>query len=207
MVGTKKKSAKKGFYEVEAPMTAVKISLYGSSAEEFDGKVAKLDLTKSLRGRSVELRMRVKNDNGILRGIPISANLVGSYIRRAMRRGSDYVEDSFLAECADAVITIKPFLITRMKVSRAIQKALRDAARKYIIEHVKIRSVKELFSDVIANKLQKGMSLKLKKIYPLAFCEIRTFEVLGHQGSPEVPLSFKEQDSPLENLSLKSQGV
>ena len=180
MAGTKtKKSAKKGFYDVEAPMTAVEISLYGSSAEEFDGKIVKLDLTKSLRGRSVELRMKVKNDSGILRTTPISANLVGSYIRRAMRRGSDYVEDSFSAECVDALVRVKPFLITRMKVSRAIQKALRETAKKYVVDYVKIRSVKELFSDVIANKLQKGMSIKLKKIYPLAFCEIRAFEVLG----------------------------
>jgi len=180
-----KKSAKKSFYDLDAPMTSVKISLYGSSVEEFDGKVVKLDLTKSLRGRSVELKMKIENENGALRAVPISANLAGSYIRRALRKGSDNVEDSFSAECMDAIVIMKPFLITRMKVSRAVRRVLRDNAKKYILDYIRIRSVKELFSDIITNKLQKGMSLKLKKIYPLAFCEIRVFEVVEKKKDGE----------------------
>ncbi len=178
-----KKAAKKGFYDVEAPMTAVKISLYGGSAEEFEGKVVKLDLTKSLRGKSIELRMRVASENGVLRAMPISARLTESYIRRAMRKGSDYVEDSFLIEGMDVSARIKIFLITRMKVSRAVRKALRENAKKYVLDYVKIRHAKEIFSDIVTNKLQKGLSVKLKKIYPLALCEIKSFEITGQRTS------------------------
>ena len=70
----KTKGVKKSFYDIEAPMTAVKISLYGGSAEEFEGRVVTLDLTKSLRGRNLELRMRIKNENGKLNATPISVN-------------------------------------------------------------------------------------------------------------------------------------
>ena len=175
---TVKRSMKKEFYDVEAPMTAMKISLYGGNPEEFDGKTIILDLTKSLRGRSFELRMRIKNDNGKLVAVPMNLRLAGSYIRRAMHRGIDYVEDSFNAECRDAIVRIKPFLITRKNVSRAVRKALRETANKYIISYIKIRSIKELFSDIMTNKLQKGIASKLKKIYPLAMSEIRVFEFL-----------------------------
>lgn len=195
MVGqTKVKGVvKKSFYKVEAPLTAVKISLYGSSAEEFDGRFVTLDLTKSLRGKSLELRMKVKNENGKLRAVPMSANLAGSYIRRSMRRGIDYVEDSFKTECEDAIVLIKPFLITRKRVSRAVRKALREGAQKYIKEHVKSRDTKELFSDIISNKLQRGMSIKLKKIYPLAMCEIRVFEIIGEKALAESEVKAKEK--------------
>ena len=107
-------------------MTAIKISLYGSSQEEFDGKAVTLDLTKSLRGKNLLLKMKVKYQEGKLIALPVNVELAGSFIRRAMRRGSDYVEDSFEAECRDAFVTVKPFLITRMRVSRAVRKALRD---------------------------------------------------------------------------------
>lgn len=177
---------KKGFYEVEAPLTALKISLYGSSLEEFNGRVVTLDLTKSLRGRSVELRMKVKNEDGKLRAYPISANVAGSYVRRAMRRGIDYVEESFKVNCRDAVLLVRPFLIARRRVSRNVRKSLRDNARKFIASYVKIRTIKELFSDIIANKLQRGMALKLKKVYPLAMCEIRAFEVVGERPLEEI---------------------
>ena len=186
----KTKGVKKSFYDVEAPMTAVKISLYGGSAEEFEGRVVTLDLTKSLRGRNLELRMRIKNENGKLNATPLSVNLPGSYIRRSMRRGIDYVEDSFMVNCRDAILSIKPFLITRKNVSRAVRNALRFNTRKFIDAYIKIRTTKELFSDIISNKLQRGMALKLKKVYPLAMCEIRLFEVLGDKPLEEI----KEED-------------
>ena len=107
-----------------------------------------------------------------------------------MRRGIDYVEDSFRVNCRDAILSIKPFLITRKNVSRAVRNALRFNTRKFIDAYIKIRTTKELFSDIISNKLQRGMALKLKKVYPLAMCEIRLFEVLGDKPLEEI----KEED-------------
>jgi ribosomal protein S3AE len=37
----------------------------------------------------------------------------------------------------------------------------------------------ELFSDIMVGKIQKELSLKLKKIYPLALCEIRILEIVN----------------------------
>ncbi|MDO8508964.1 MAG: hypothetical protein Q7S27_04740 [Nanoarchaeota archaeon] len=190
---SKKRGIKKGFYEVEAPLTAVKISLYGGSMEEFEGRVVNLDLTKSLRGRSLELRMKIKNEDGKLKASPVSANLAGSYIRRALRRGSDYVEDSFKANCRDAVLVVKPFMITRRRVSREVRNAIRVNARKFIEGYLKIRTTKELFSDIIANKLQRGMAAKLKKIYPLAMCEIRVFEIIGEKALEDIKEEERKQ--------------
>ncbi len=188
----KGRTIKKSFYEVEAPLTATKVSLYGGSINEFEGRVITIDLTKSLRGRSLELKMKVKNDNGKLKAVPIVANLAGSFIRRSMRRGIDYVEDSFKTSCRDALIVVKPFLITRRRVSRAVRNNLRVNARNFIEAYFKTRTAKELFSDIIAGKLQKGMAFKLKKVYPLAMSEIRAFEIIGEKPLEEIKGEDKE---------------
>ena len=55
-----KKGIKKDFFEVSAPLITTKISLYAAEKKELEGKVAKIDLTKALRGKSLELSLRVK---------------------------------------------------------------------------------------------------------------------------------------------------
>ena len=178
-----KKGAKKTFFEVSAPITATKISLYSHNIEELDNRIVKLDLTKSLKGKSLELKLRIKKENESLIAEPETIELSGSYIRRAMRRSTDYAEDSFETECRDSLLRIKPFMIARKRVSRVILKALRNAAKKEIESYVKTRTAKELFSEIITNKLQKHLAIKMKKIYPLAFCEIRFFEIVKKKDS------------------------
>ena len=172
------KIQKKGFFDVSSSLTASKISLYAASIQELNGKIIKLDLTRSLRGKSLELDLKTKVEGEKLIAEPVSLELAGSYIRRAIRKGSDYVEDSFHAKCKDANVVIKPFMLTRNKVSRAIRRAIRNSSRDYLLSHLKTRTTKEVFNEIMTNKIQKELSLKLKKIYPLALCEIRFFEVV-----------------------------
>ncbi|MEK6855644.1 MAG: hypothetical protein AABX66_00630 [Nanoarchaeota archaeon] len=173
---SKKKLVNK-FFEVKAPLTSSKISLYGSSAESFQGKVVRIDLTRVLRGKNAELLLKLNVHGEDIEGEPISLNVFGSYIRRMMRGGIDYVEDSFDAECKDAFLTIKPFIITRKKVPRSLRNALRVEAQNYLKSICVPRTSLELFGDLMSNKIQKDLSLKLKKLYPLAFCEIRAFQI------------------------------
>ncbi len=168
----------RAFYEVKAPLTSTKISLYGASPDALVGKVVKLDLTRNLRGKNLELSLKVRKSTDGLEGDPIALNLFGSYIRRMMRKGADYVEDSFIGQCKDGAVLVKPFLITRKKVSRAVRQELRKTTQEHLLSLLTIRTNLEMFSDIIAGKTQKELSLKLKKIYPLALCEIRVFELV-----------------------------
>jgi ribosomal protein S3AE len=173
-----KKNLKKGFYEVKAPMTSTSISLYSTSPEALEGRTVKLDLTKNLRGKSLELKLRIKLVDGELIAEPEAVELVGSYIRKVVRTGTDYCEDSFKTDCRDSKVQIKPFLITRKRVSRGILNALRKNTKEFLEAYLKTRTAQEIFSEIISNKLQKQLSLRLKKVYPLALCEIRVFEIL-----------------------------
>ena len=152
--------------------------MYAGEPDELVGKIVRLDLTRNLRGKNLELRMRVAKEGDQLVAEPICLELAGSYIRRMIRNGTDYVEDSFTASCKDASVLVKPFFITRNKVSRALRKNLREQARAHLESYLKARAVKEVFTDITTNKMQKELSLKLKKIYPLALCEIRVFSLV-----------------------------
>lgn len=164
---------KKKFYKIEVPLMNRQIELFGSSLSSFNNQAVRLDLTRMLRGKSIEVVFKINATNDKAVAIPIKLTLLGFFIRRMMRTGIDYVEDSFSADCKGEKLKIKPFLITRKKVSRKVRKALRDTAREYITAYIKDKSFEDAIEEIISNKLQKSLSLKLKKVYPLALCEIR----------------------------------
>src|SRR3989344_5225886 len=158
-----KKIVKKKFFDVSVPLTATKVKLYAINPEELNNKIIKIDMTKSLKGKNVELKAKVI-----------------------------YAEDSFKTSSKDAKIIIKPFMITRNHVSRQVRKEIRNTAKKFLENHARIKSSRELFSEIMTNKLQKAVSMKVKKIYPLAFCEIRWIEIIGH------PIKTKENSEAKE---------
>ena len=193
MVKKRPKGARKKFFEIEIPLIATKMHLYGYSPESLEGNVVKLDLTKSLRGKNLELKAKIKLKGEKLNGELMSLRLLPSYIKRAMRRGTDYVESSFEVTCKDAKLRIKPFMITRKRVSRVVRKAIRNLAKKHLEDKIKSINTEELFSEIMTNKLQKELSLKIKKIYPLALCEIRILEVISRLEKTEKPAKEKTE--------------
>ncbi|HDL02281.1 MAG TPA: hypothetical protein ENH20_00430, partial [Candidatus Pacearchaeota archaeon] len=120
--------------------------------------------------------LRIFNQEGTLFGIPNNLNLASSYIRRMMRKRTNYVEDSFQVRCADIRATFKPHLITRKKVSRVVRKNLRNTCQEFIIEYTKEKDFLEVCQNTFDGTLQKEMLSKLKKVYPLSFCDIRILE-------------------------------
>ncbi|MCX6747073.1 MAG: hypothetical protein NTU63_02970 [Candidatus Pacearchaeota archaeon] len=174
MAQTKKK---KRFFDVEMPIISKQTQLQAYELPELENRFIKYDLTRMLKGKSILLTLKIGIQDGKAVGVPRKIVLMPYFLRRMIRKGTNYVEDSFSATCKDAQIRIKPFLITRRKVSRAIRKALRNKAREELLNYVKDKTSEELFDEVIKNQVQRPLSLKLKKIYPLALCEIRVLEV------------------------------
>ncbi len=165
------------FFDVSIPSLERETQLYGYDLKDLEGRYIKYDLTRLLRGKSILLQLKVKIQGDKAVAEPRELRVMPYFIRRMMRKGTNYVEDSFSAECKDAQVRIKPFFITRKKVSRAVRKALREKAKEELIDYVKSKSVNVLFEEIMKNRVQKSLSLKLKKIYPLSLCEIRVFKV------------------------------
>ena len=168
---------KQRFFDVEIPILNKETQLYAYEMSELNGRTITYDLTRILRGKSVLLTLNVTVEGSKAIAQPKEFVILPYFIRRMIRKGVNYVEDSFITETKDSKVEIKPFLITRKKVSHAVMKALREKAREEIINYLKNKNSIEVFEDLIQGRMQKPLSLKLKKIYPLSLCEIRMFKV------------------------------
>jgi len=168
---------RKKFFDVEIPLIKKNTQLQAYSINELKGRFMKYDLTRMLRGKGMILNLKVDVEDEKAIAIPRGMQLMPYFLKRMVRKGTNYVEDSFLVECKDAEIRIKPFLITRRKVPRAVRKALRNKAKEELIKYIENKKSEELFEEIITNQIQKNLSLKLKKIYPLSLCEIRVFKI------------------------------
>jgi len=167
---------KKKFFDVEVPLTGESAGLYSFDLESLNGRNIKLDLTRIFRGKGVEASFIVKVENGKAVASPRMLRLLPYFIRRIIRKRTSYIEDSFLVKTTDGILRIKPFLIARRKVSRSIRNGLRIATKEFLDEYAKDKPSEEIFGDVVSNKIQKPMLARLKKVYPLALCEIRHIE-------------------------------
>lgn len=169
---------KKRFFSVEIPLIRKTTQLQAFEAKELGDRFIKYDLTRSLKGKSSLITLKTElRDDEVLVTKPYELRLLPCYLKRMVRRGTNYVEDSFIVEAKDGKIQIKPFLITRRKVSRAVRKALRNMANEELTNWSKENTLEDLFADVLKNKIQKDLAIKLKKIYPLSLCEIRVLKV------------------------------
>ena len=166
---------RKKYIDVQVPIVGETLRVLGTP-ENLNNKTIKLDLTRQLRGKGITIKLRIFNQEKKLVAIPNKIELTKSYIRRMMRKRTDYVEDSFQAKCADIRVTIKPFLITRKKVSRVVRKNLRNTTKEFLLEYTKEKNYIEICNEIINGTLQKTILPKLKKIYPLSFSDIRIFE-------------------------------
>jgi len=169
---------KKRFFDVEIPIINKTTQLIGFELKDVEGRIIKYDLTRLLRGKNTLIHAKVKVEEDKATSTPTKIELLPNFLKRIVRKGSDYVEDSFSIKCKDSEIKIKPLLVTRRRVSRAVLNALRKKTKQELIEYAKTKDSTTIFEDILKNQLQKELSLKLKKIYPLSVCEIRQLEVL-----------------------------
>jgi len=183
---------RKKFISVDVPLARQNIELIGSGIEDVEGRTIKLDLTRQLKGKSVEAVVKIKNEEGKAVAYPVKLRLMPYFIRRIMRKRISYVEDSFEIPSQESMLRVKPFLITRKKVSRAVRKALRNKAKNWLEDYISTKTNDEFFNEVLNNKVQRPLSLSLKKTYPLSFCEIRALEI-GRDLTDEEKVTVKEK--------------
>ncbi len=168
---------KKRFFNVEMPLIRKKTQLQAYEIKDLEGRYIKYDLTRLFKGKAMILTLKTSVKCDEVMALPKELRLLPYYLKRMVRRGTNYVEDSFSTDSLDYQVRIKPFLVTRRKVSRAVRKALRSKAKEELTAWAKSLTAQNLFDEVLKGKIQKELSLKLKKIYPLSVCEIRVLNV------------------------------
>ncbi len=199
---------KKKFFDVEMPLINKQTQIFAFELSELEGKYIKYDLTRILRGKSILMQFKVQVKDNKAIALPRGALLMPYFLRRMIRKGTDYVEDSFITDCKDASLKIKPFLITRRKVSKRVRRGLREKAKQEIIKYLRDKPAQRIFEEILKNKMQKELSILLKKIYPLALCEIRSIEIekdLEVKEKSKEEKENKEEDIEKEKKETKAK--
>jgi len=195
------KIIKKKFFEIDIPIINEKYEAISDSLESLNDKTIKIDFTRKLRGKSVNLDFRIVLKDGKAAALPKKLVLMPYFIRHMIHTGVDYIEDSFKASTSESEVIIKPFLITRKKVSRAVRRTLRNSTKNWLVDYLKSKTDSEVFEDILSNQMQRPLGLKLKKIYPLAICEIRVFEVKNHiEGA-------KKEEKQVGEIEVKKEEI
>jgi ribosomal protein S3AE len=192
------KVMKKKFFEIDIPIVNEKYEGYAYTIDQLNNKIVKLDITRKLRGKNVDLILKVKIEDGKAIAYPKKMILLPYFIKHMLHGGISYIEDSFTAETIDGKVSIKPFLVTRKKVSRAVRKTLRNSAKNWLVDYLKTKTAEDIFQEILSGQLQKPLSLKLKKVYPLAICEIRMFEILKQEEIKKEPKIIEVKIEPKE---------
>ena len=86
-----------------------------------------------------------------------------------------------MCETKDKIkIRIKPIILTRSKTNRSILNILRKKSREYFKMNIEKLNYSEVINSIISDKLQREIKNYLKKIYPIARCNIRMLERGGN---------------------------
>ena len=149
---------RKRFFDVDIPLIDKETHLQAFEIDELKGRMIKYDLTRMLKGKSMILISKIKVENDKAISVPREIRLMPYFLRRMVRKGTNYIEDSFIAQCIDTKVRIKPFLITRRKVSRAIRSALRQKTKTELENYLKNKNSEEIFSEILSGQIQKQFS-------------------------------------------------
>ncbi|PIN77070.1 hypothetical protein COV15_03280 [Candidatus Woesearchaeota archaeon CG10_big_fil_rev_8_21_14_0_10_34_12] len=162
---------------VEIPIMNIEVGIIPTLVEQLGKRKVRMDLTRNLHGKNMEAVFGIKIEKGKAIAYPVELKLLPFYIRKMLRKSISYVEDSLIVKSADKTLKIKPFLITRKRVSRAVRASLRQQLKTEIENFCKNLEAEDILIEVMNGKIQKTISQKLKKTYPLSLCEIRRISI------------------------------
>ncbi|MBN2368226.1 hypothetical protein JXC34_04345 [Candidatus Woesearchaeota archaeon] len=177
---------------------------YLDEAENALGKTISVNLmhiTGDIKNQNADVKFEVSDakDNKLNTRL-IRYTFSNSSIKRYVRRRMSRIDDSIVIMTKDnKKIRIKPFLLTRQKVSKSVQYNLRATLKEELIKLVKNADYDELFLKVIKYSIQKELKDKLNAIYPVKSLEIRILKEEKHHASKESQVGVKKVSKKLLN--------
>lgn len=129
-----------------------------------------------------------------------------SFLKRLVRKTSNKIEMSLVFTTKDNQrCRIKPILFTRHHVNNSTLTSLRKKTEEHLQQIFSQTLLSELFSMIVANKIQMELKTALKKIYPVASCEIKSFStepLSSHQQAVQQPAAEVLLEQPVASEPL-----
>jgi len=192
---------KKIWLPIFAPKSFNNMMLGETFVQEADRAVGK-SITQSLmiladdpRKQGYSIRFDVTSvKEGKAQTQVLGMSMTPSAIKRLIRRNRDKISDSFVTKIAGGrLVRVKPVLVTRTLVSKAVQTSIRMTARKFLKEQYAKMRFDDIVHDIIDMKVQKQLKDLCGKIHPVRTADIKEIIVL-----PETRSMTKEMEEMIE---------
>jgi ribosomal protein S3AE len=141
-------------------------------------KINLMEITNDVKKQNINVKFKISNvsDNKATADF-IGYEIVGSMIRRVVKRSRSKIDDSFVVETKDNVkINIKPIILTKSKAPHSLLTKMRAKAKEFLIAGFKKYTYDEVVMQLINQDIQKSCREVLKKIMPVSVVEIRLFK-------------------------------
>lgn len=187
VVKSKVKKVKRKYpVEIKAPEYLNSVSLGKSEVTDLNlmiGRSVKFNLmyvTGNVKNQNVRLVFNITEVNSGLAKTKVSSyTQIPYYLGRFVKKGSDLVEDSFVAKTKDGLdVRVKPFIVTKTNSSTMVLSALRVEAKKIITQDISTKTYDEFMNLVINGKIQNLYRNDVKKIVPIKTFEFKKVELL-----------------------------
>lgn len=176
----------KKWWPILAPKSLRNAFLGETPAQEISslvGRTAEINLAtimNDIRKQSTNITFKIISTDGAnAHTEAIKFEMSPSYVKRQVRSERERIDDSFLCKTSDGKnVRIKPFLITRAKIKGSQATLLRKLARMTLKEAISKMSYDQLLSELVMGKIQKNLSIVLRKVVSLKTCDIRMMELV-----------------------------
>ena len=153
----------------------------GEKPEDLMGRVIEANLGEIIRDmkrQNVKLLFKVNEiKDGKVKADVIGYEIMPGYLRRAVRKNKNEMDDSFLCKTKDGImLRVKPLMMTRTRTNKALLSVIRKKGREIITNEMANVTYYEAINYIVSYNLQKLLREKIKKIHPLSVCEIRVME-------------------------------
>ncbi|PLW80836.1 hypothetical protein C0585_00430 [Candidatus Woesearchaeota archaeon] len=207
------KGKKKKWHKIAAP-TIFENKEIGESlvleAEDMIGKRIKvnmMNLTGDIKKQNINVRFEVIGvEDSIGQTQPSDFELNASLIKRYVRRRRDRIDESLVYLTKDGKkIRIKPFILTRNRVTGSQLTDIRRTVKTLLDSYIKSNDYLDIFTNVISYNLQKELRNDLNKIAPLRNCEIRVLKLekdnakLSVMPKDDLKKKFKKDEADEES--------
>lgn len=126
--------------------------------------------------------------------------------KKLMRRQRNKIEDSFIVESKDKkIVRIKPIIITRGKTTGSVLTTIRKLEKAYLANAIAKNEAEGIIREITQKKLQHGMYQLLKKLHPMAACEIRQLELIPHEKIKELGLKITLPPEKMPEIPKKAE--
>lgn len=203
---SKVKTKKKLWFKVMAPKAFGQKEIGESYLTSVDAAIGRTlsinlrNLTGSMRDQNSEITFQISKAEGTtLRTTTIGYALTSAYVKRAVRKNTNRLDDYFVLKTKGGKgVILKTLILTLGRTQRSTRAEVRKQARDYFEKELAKTDFENFVGNLVNRKVQSAAKKALQKTHPLKEVAVRVIKLQkAGVGKAEVVVE-EAQEEPAE---------